>query len=121
MTITIDGVKINLERETLINENYRKVISTTNNQQLVLMSLTPGVEIGEEVHPTTTQFIRVEGGNAVVTLDGTNYKLRDGDAAVIPPGIRHNIRCAKTAEHSLKLYTIYSPPEHPPGTVQLIR
>lgn len=104
----------NIERLTLRNNNYRKVLHTTKNMQLVVMSLNPGEEIGVETHPKTSQFIRVEAGNATVTIGRSTYRLKDGDSVVIPPGSRHNV--VSTGRKDLKLYTIYTPPEHPKNT-----
>jgi quercetin dioxygenase-like cupin family protein len=111
--------KFNLEKLTLANNNYRKVINTTPNMQLVLMSLKPGVEIGSEIHPKTSQFIRVEGGKCVAEFGGKKYSLKDGDSIVIPPNTKHNIWCSKSSKEDAKLYTIYTPPEHKPGTIQI--
>lgn len=110
--------KFNLENLTLKNNNYRKVINTTDNMQVVLMSLSPGVEIGKEIHPDTTQFIRVEGGKCMAEFGGSKYSLKDGDAIVIPPGVEHNVWCSKYNDEDCKLYSIYTPPEHPIGTVE---
>lgn len=109
--------RVNLERETLRNVNYRKVLFTTPNMQLVLMRLRPGESIGLETHPHTTQFIRVEGGVARVKAGSKRYVLRDGAAVVIAPGTWHDVRNASPSE-DLSLYTLYSPPEHAPGTLQ---
>jgi mannose-6-phosphate isomerase-like protein (cupin superfamily) len=98
------------------NTNYRKVIHPTPYNQLVLMSLEPNEYIKEEIHPHTTQFIRVEEGKIVVEVDGNEYDLEDGDAINIAPGTKHAVR--NESKHSAKLYTIYSPPEHPSGLVQ---
>lgn len=107
----------NIEELTLANRNYRHVLYTTNNLQLVLMSLRPQEEIGSEIHPTTSQFIRVEKGVGKAVIDGKNYKLEDGDVVVIPPGAKHNI--INISPHApLQLYTIYTPPNHPPKTLQ---
>ena len=106
--------KENIEKQTLKNNFYRKVLSTTPQMQLVLMSIKTGDEIPEEVHSHTTQFIRVEGGNGVAYVNGRQFNLKDGDAIVIPPGTRHRIK----STNNLKLYTIYSPPEHPKGLVE---
>ena len=109
------GYVTSIEEETLKNEYFRRVLFTAPNSQLVVMSLKPGEEIGEEVHKLD-QFIRIEAGEAEVVLDGESHPLADDDAVVIPAGTRHNvINCS--ADQSLKLYTIYSPPEHPDGTV----
>lgn len=108
------GYILNIEEETLKNEDYRRVLYTAKNSQLVLMSIKPGEEIGEEVHHLD-QFIRIEGGDAQAILDGTVHKLCADHAIVIPAGTRHNI--INTGTIDLKLYTIYSPPEHKDGTV----
>jgi mannose-6-phosphate isomerase-like protein (cupin superfamily) len=101
---------------TISNNNYRKV-EYTGQFQLVLMSLKPLEEIGEEIHPDTDQFIRIERGRAEATIDDEIYKLKSGDSVIFPAGALHNIRnVSKT--RPLKLYTIYSPPEHPPKTRQ---
>jgi len=87
------------------------VLYTGKHSQLVLMSLKPGEEIGEEVHETVDQFFRFEKGEGAVVIDGVSNQVRDGSAAIVPAGARHNvINTSKTSE--LKLYTIYSPPEH---------
>jgi mannose-6-phosphate isomerase-like protein (cupin superfamily) len=110
------GYVTNIERDTLANQDYRRVLYTGPNTQLVLMTLRPGEEIGEEVHAGHDQFIRVEKGSGVAMLDGERHELGDGSAVVIPSGVRHNI--INTSSESLRLYTLYSPPEHPDGTVQ---
>ena len=101
--------KDSIERVTLQNTFYRIVLFSTPQLQLVLMSIPTGEEIGEETHPTTTQFIRVESGRGVAYVSGKRYNLKDGDAIIIPPNAKHNIKSTNT----LKLYTLYSPPEHP--------
>ena len=109
------GYVTNIEQETLANENFRKVLYTANYSQLVVMSLLPGEEIGEEVH-TLDQFIRIESGTGKVVLNGKERKVEDDDAVVIPAGTVHNV--INTAKRKkMKLYTIYSPPEHPAGTI----
>jgi mannose-6-phosphate isomerase-like protein (cupin superfamily) len=111
------GFKSNIEKDTLSNSDFRRVLYTGKNSQLVLMNLRPGEEIGEEVHKTIDQFLRFEKGEGIVSIDGTKRNVTDGDAVVIPAGARHNvINTSKTTE--LKLYTIYSPPEHQDGTVR---
>jgi mannose-6-phosphate isomerase-like protein (cupin superfamily) len=111
------GFKSNIEKDTLSNSDFRRVLYTGKNSQLVLMNLGPGEEIGEEVHETIDQFLRFEKGEGVVSIDGVKQNVTDGDAVVIPAGARHNvINTSKTME--LKLYTIYSPPEHQDGTVR---
>lgn len=111
------AANLNIEKATLNNKNYRKVINTTPNQQLVLMSLKPNVEIGMEKHQKTTQFIRIESGKGLAIINGKKIKLQDGSIVVIPPNTLHNIiNISKTKR--LQLYTIYSPPEHKDGLVQ---
>ena len=110
------GYVTNIEKDTLENEDYRRVLFTGKNTQLVLMTLAPGDEIGSEVHEEHDQFIRVEAGNGVVQLDDEEHALEDGAAVVIPAGTRHNVINTSSAE-KLRLYTLYSPPEHPDGTV----
>lgn len=107
----MSGYKTNIERDTLTNTDYRKVIYTTPQMQLVLMSLIPGEDIPWEIHEHTTQFIRVESGRAVIKIEDSKYLLKDGDAVVIPNGTRHYVK--NTGDVELKLYTLYSPPEHP--------
>lgn len=111
------GFKSNIEKDTLSNSNFRRVLYTGKSSQLVLMNLKPGEEIGEEVHDTVDQFFRFEKGEGIVSIDGVKQKVVDGDAAIVPAGARHNvINTSKTAD--LKLYTIYSPPEHQDGTLR---
>lgn len=108
------GYVSNIERETKENENFRKVLYTAKNSQLVLMSLMPGEEIGEETHQLD-QFIRIEEGNGVAVLNDVEYAVEDDYAVVIPAGVKHNVR--NTGDERMKLYTIYSPPEHKDGVV----
>lgn len=108
------GYVANIEKLSLENANFRKVLYTAKNSQLVLMSLNPGEEIGEEVH-TLDQFIRVEAGTGKAILDGVEHLFEDGSAVVVPAGARHNI--VNTGGSEMKLYTIYSPPEHKDGTI----
>jgi len=111
------GFKSNVEKDTLNNSNFRRVLYTGKYSQLVLMSLRPGEEIGEEVHKTVDQFFRFEKGEGTVSIDGIKHKIADGDAVIVPAGAKHNVtNTSKSAE--LKLYTIYSPPEHQDGTVR---
>jgi mannose-6-phosphate isomerase-like protein (cupin superfamily) len=97
------------------NNNFRKVLFTAKHSQLVVMSLKPNEDIGEEVHHLD-QFIRVESGEGKAILDGEEHPLSDGTAIVIPEGVKHNIVNTSPTE-PMKLYTIYSPPEHKDGTV----
>ena len=111
------GFKSNIEKDTLANKDFRHVLYTGKYSQLVLMSLKLGEEIGEEVHKTVDQFFRFEKGVGVVLIDGVKQKVTDGDAVIVPAGAKHNVtNTSKNAE--LKLYTIYSPPEHQDGTVR---
>lgn len=111
----MEGYIGNIEQLTLENENFRTVLYTDSRLQLVVMSLLPEEEIGEEVHHLD-QFIRIEEGTGKAVLDGKEYDLHDGSAVIIPTGMRHNI--INTSRHDpLKLYTLYSPPNHAPGTV----
>ncbi len=109
------GYITNIEKDSLENENFRKVLYTTKRSQLVLMSIKPGEEIGMEVHDDIDQFIRVEAGIGKVIIDDNEYELEDGSAVVIPAGANHNV--INTGEVDMKLYTIYTPPEHKDGTV----
>lgn len=111
------GYKANIEKETLKNKNFRKVLYTGAYSQLVLMSLKPKQEIGSEVHEENDQFLRFEGGSGRVMIDDTKYTVKDGDAVVIPAGARHNV-INTSATDELKLYTIYSPPHHKDGIVR---
>jgi mannose-6-phosphate isomerase-like protein (cupin superfamily) len=109
------GYLTNIEDDTLKNKDFRRVLYTGKNSQLVLMNLRPKGEIGEEFH-ALDQFIRVEAGKGVAILDGVEHQLSDGTAVVIPAGTKHNvIDDSHSAE--LKLYTLYSPPEHRDKTV----
>jgi mannose-6-phosphate isomerase-like protein (cupin superfamily) len=111
----VKGYIVQIEDATLKNTNYRQVLFTGKNSQLVLMSLKSGEEIGEEVH-YLDQFIRIEAGDGKVILDGHEHSVRDGSAVVIPAGIRHNVLNTSVSQ-DLKLYSIYSPPEHKVGTI----
>jgi mannose-6-phosphate isomerase-like protein (cupin superfamily) len=105
------GYSTNLEKETLKNTDFRRVLYTGKHSQLVLMSLKPLEEIGEETHETVDQFFRFEKGIGVVVIDGRRNIVRNGSGVIVPAGARHNvINTSKTS--MLKLYTIYSPPEH---------
>lgn len=105
----------NIEEQTLENDAFRKVLYTTNELQLVLMTLQPGEEIGAEVHDDATQFIRVEAGHGMAILNDTETPIEDGSAVVIPGGTKHNIINISESE-PLRLYTLYSPPEHKKDT-----
>jgi mannose-6-phosphate isomerase-like protein (cupin superfamily) len=110
------GYVTDIERDTLGNADYRRVLFTGPKLQLVLMTLQPGEEIGRESHEGHDQFIRVEEGEGEALLGGERNKLADGVAVVIPSGVEHNIVNTSKSK-ALKLYTLYGPPEHPDGTV----
>lgn len=111
----MNGYVANIEKESLANENFRRVLYTAKNSQLVLMSLQPNEDIGEEVH-TLDQFIRIEKGAGKAVLDGVEHALEDGSAVVIPAGTRHNV--INGPEGQMKIYTVYSPPEHQDGVIR---
>ena len=102
----------NIENITLDNAYYRKVLYTTPSQQLVVMNIRAGDTTGEEIHPNTTQFIRIESGFGLAILNDEEFMLKDGVCIVVAAGTRHNI----ISHTGLKLYTIYSPPEHDTNT-----
>ncbi|MGC3975773.1 MAG: cupin domain-containing protein [Nitrospira sp.] len=109
------GYVVQIEQATRDNQHYRRVLFTAQHSQLVLMNLKPGEEIGEEVHELD-QFLRFEAGEGIVVLDGEEHAVSDGSAVVIPAGSRHNV-VNKGKMASLKLYSLYSPPEHKDGIV----
>ena len=111
----MNGFVDNIEDLTLGNKDFRRVVYTGKYAQLVLMSLRKGEEIGEEVHEDRDQVFRVETGKGEVVIDGERHKIRRDDAIVVPAGARHNV--INTGDKSLKLYTLYGPPEHKDGTV----
>lgn len=114
------GYVIQIERETSKNSDFRRVLYTGKHSQLVLMSLKPGQEIGEETHPDVDQFFRFEEGEGEVIIDGVAHRVQDGNGAIVPAGAKHNvINTSKRA--NLRLYTIYSPPEHKDGVVRHTR
>lgn len=111
------GFVSNIEKDTLENENFRKVLYTGKHSQLVLMSLQPKEEIGMEVHPDNDQFFRFEKGQGKCIIDGNESELADGVAVVVPAGAEHNIINTSETE-PLELYTIYSPAHHQDGVVR---
>lgn len=108
------GYVVNIEEVTQRNELFRKVLYTAKHCQLVLMTLKPGEDIGEEVHQLD-QFIRVEKGEGKTVLDGVEHDISDGWAVVVPAGTKHNI--INGSAGPMKLYTLYAPPNHKDGTV----
>ncbi|MDP2800655.1 MAG: cupin domain-containing protein [Phreatobacter sp.] len=101
------------------NSDFRRVLYTGTNLQLVLMSLLPGEDIGEEVHATHDQFFRIETGQGLVTIDGTQSKIKKDHAVIVPAGARHNI--VNTGDEPMRLYTLYAPPQHRDGFVATTR
>jgi mannose-6-phosphate isomerase-like protein (cupin superfamily) len=106
------GFVDDIEKLTEENTDFRRVLYTGKNMQLVLMSLKQGEEIGEEVHD---QFFRVEQGKGEVLIDGKRHAVEADDAIIVPAGARHNV--VNTGDKPLQLYTLYAPPEHKNGTV----
>ena len=105
------GFAAGIAEETRRNADFRRVLYTGRYAQLVLMRLRPGEEIGEEAHVDVDQFFRFEAGTGIVAIDGVKHPVKDGTGVIVPCGARHNVvNTSKTAD--LKLYTIYSPPEH---------
>jgi mannose-6-phosphate isomerase-like protein (cupin superfamily) len=108
-----------IEAMTEQNSDFRRVLYTAHNLQLVLMSIAPGGEIGEEVHSDGDQFFRVEEGKGEIWIDDHRTAIEDDSAMVVPAGARHNIK--NTGRKPLKLYTLYGPPAHADGTVHVTR
>lgn len=106
----------NIEELTNHNKHFGNVIYTSNNLQLVLMNLAPHQEIGEEIHLNVDQFFRIESGRGELIIENKAYRISDGDAIIVPKGTRHNVRNVGTTP--LKIYTIYSPPQHKQGLVE---
>lgn len=110
------GFKTNIEKDTIENTDYRRVIFTGKKIQLVLMSLKPGEDIPRETHENTDQFIRIEEGEAFVKIGDEEFSLKEDDVIIIPSGNEHYVRNTSD-EKDLKLYSIYADPEHPPETI----
>lgn len=104
------GYSVSIEKESINNDDFRRVLFTTHNSQLVVMSLKPSEDIGEEVHGVD-QFLRCEEGDGVSILDGVEYPFSAGFGVIVPAGTKHNI-INRSTEKELKLYTVYSPPHH---------
>jgi len=109
----------NIEEKTEQNSFFRQVLYTGKYTQLVVMSLLPGEEIGMEVHPQVDQFFRIEEGQAKLVIDGEEHEVDEGFAIIVPAGSQHNV--INTGNNPLKLYTLYSPPNHPDGTIHRTR
>ena len=110
------GFVDDIEELTESNKDFRRVLYTGKHLQLVLMSLKPGEEIGEEVHDTHDQFFRIEKGKGEVWIDGVKTKVKADFAIIVPAGARHNV--INTGDKALRLYTLYGPPEHRDGVVR---
>ena len=109
------GFSADIEKNTIDNANFRKVLYTGKNMQLVLMSLKPGEDIGEEVHSDVDQFFRIESGTGKAKINDKEYKLSNGISIIIPAGAKHNV--INDGKKELKVYSIYSPPQHKDGVV----
>jgi len=111
------GFKSAIESDAIANTNFRKVLYTAENSQLVLMSLLPSEEIGLETHEGNDQFFRVERGSGKCVIDGNEYEVKEGDGVVIPAGARHNVINTDDIT-GLKMYTLYSPAHHKDGIIR---
>ena len=109
----------NIEQRTVENEDFRRVLYTGKHMQLVLMTLQPGDEIGEEVHDAIDQFFRIEEGEGAIDIDGQENRVADDFAVIVPAGASHNVR--NIGSRPLRLYTLYGPPEHKDQVVQSIK
>jgi mannose-6-phosphate isomerase-like protein (cupin superfamily) len=116
---TMKGFADDIEKLTEENDNFRRVLYTGKNIQLVLMALKPGEEIGEEVHDDRDQFFRFETGSGEVWIDDVANKVEADYGVIVPAGAKHNV--VNTGLEPLRLYTIYGPPEHVEGTIQKIK
>lgn len=105
-----------IEKLTVENDDFRRVLYTGGHLQLVLMTLQPGDEIGSEVHKDRDQFFRIEEGKGVITIDGKENRVEDDFAVIVPAGSRHNVK--NDSDKPLRLYSIYGPPEHRDQVVQ---
>jgi mannose-6-phosphate isomerase-like protein (cupin superfamily) len=112
----VKGYCDDIQKRTIENEDFRRVLYTGKKLQLVLMTLQPGEEIGSEVHEDRDQFFRIEEGEGAVDIDGVANRVEDDFAVIVPAGARHNVR--NTGDKPLRLYTLYGPPEHKDGVVQ---
>jgi len=113
----MNGFNSNIEKDTLENNNFRKVLYSGKHLQLVLMSLKVGEEIGEEIHQDNDQFFRFESGFGKCIIDGNIYNVKEGDVIIVPAGAKHNILNADITKE-LKMYTIYAPPHHKDGIIR---
>ena len=111
------GYRTDIEKAAVENNDFRKVLYTSKHMQLVLMTLKPNEEIGEEVHEEIDQFFRFESGKGMCIINGNIYKIKSGDVIIVPAGARHNVINNDSAME-LKMYTIYSPPNHKDGIIR---
>src|SRR3989304_656745 len=116
LTEQMPGYVTDIEKETLGNENFRRVLYTAPHSQLVVMTLKPSEDIGEEVHESVDQFFRIEEGTGKTVLEGEEHEIGPTSVVVVPAGTRHNI-INPSQDKPLKLYTVYSPPNHRDGVV----
>jgi len=116
----LKGFRTDIETNVLENTDFRRVLYTSNHLQVVLMNLTPGEEIGEEIHNANDQFFRFESGNGKCIINENEYNVKEGDAVVVPAGAKHNVINTDT-NRALKLYTIYAPPHHKDGIVRVTK
>ena len=114
------GYVANIEEKTQSNTNFREVLYTGKYCQLVVMSLLPSEEIGMETHSTVDQFFRIESGEGKVVISGLETLFKAGDAIIVPAGTEHNI-VNTSSVNPMKLYTIYSPPNHPDGKIHITK
>jgi mannose-6-phosphate isomerase-like protein (cupin superfamily) len=110
----MNGIVIDIEKETLENNNFRKVLYTAKNSQIVVMSLEPGQDIGLETHQLD-QFVKIESGNGKSVLNGKEHQIGKGYSVIVPAGVEHNI--INNLDVPMKIYTVYSPPNHKDGTI----
>ena len=113
------GYTGNIEELAIQNKNFRQVVHTTLYTQLVVMSLNPEEEIGEETHDKVDQFFRIELGTLKVVMNGEEHILSEGMVAIVPAGVKHNL--INIGPNIAKLYTLYSPPNHPANTVHITK
>ena len=116
----MSGYSVDIERKALENDYFRQVLYTASHSQLVVMMLQAGEDIGQERHDDVDQFIRIEAGQGEAILDGERHALSDGSAVIIPAGTTHNV-INTSPDRAMHLYTIYSPPNHPDGTIHRTR
>jgi len=114
------GFNSDIEKLTLENDKFRKVLYTGKHMQLVLMSLKVGEDIGAEAHPNIDQFFRFEAGSGKCVIDENEYNVNAGDVIIIPAGAKHNVINTDPALE-LKMYTIYAPPNHLDGTIRVTK